>query len=327
MLQMSHNNNDATQKITLKEFTSDFFIKETCPIHRRKKHKNRSLSRSYLKSLRALLDKHINPVFGNFYVDDIEPKAIDDFIISMLLNDKYSGRWVNYTLLCLRLIFTEAERNRLINYNPAKKIQYVKQNTKTKGMLTTAEANTLMQKEYWQNEIFYMFNKTARYTGMRLGEIAALSTDDIRYENGTHYISVTKSYEFIEGLKETKTRINRIIPIPEWLAEELKNFNPGQKYMFSLDGKQPYKKSILSYRFRDALENIGISDEERRARNITFHSWRHRYISLLNGAISHEQLRLIVGHSQKATTNLYTHQIVGKATRILSMEFFKDIYE
>lgn len=327
ILFMSDRANISQTKITLKEFSKNFFIKGICPINNRKIKRNKGYSASYLYNSRLLLDKHIYPVIGHLYIQDIEPKDIDDFAVLMLVDKNYSGTSVNGALSCLRIVFKEAQRNNLVTYNPAKKVKFVNSQSKTKGLLSTFEANLLMKKEYWYNEIFWMFNRTGRYTGMRLGEIAALSVNDIKFEDNLHYISVTKNYDFIEGLKhETKTKVNRIVPIPAWLAEDLKNFNPDYKYMFSPDGNKPYKKSILCLRFRQALNNIGLSEKERVQRNITFHSWRHRYISLLNGTIPHEQLRLIVGHSQEATTDLYTHLIVSKAKRILSKPFFEDIY-
>ena len=316
-----------TDKITLRDFSSDFFKEDICPIQFRKKQRNKGFSRSYLHSLRLTLEKHILPVFGDIYINEIDSKDIDDFVINMYTKQKYSGRWVNYTLLSFRIVLSEAQRNQLIQNNPARDVLYLKEIHKKKGILTTEEANLLLDKKHWYNDIFYMFNKTGRYTGMRLGEIQALNNSDIKHENGIDYISVTKSYERINGLKSTKTNRNRIVPIPSWFAKELKEFNPDQKFMFSRNGNAPYKISIICYRFRDALNSIGISEEERKERNITFHSWRHRYVSVLNGTIPFEQLKMIVGHSQKSTTDLYTHQIIGKTKRILSAKFYENIHD
>ena len=51
---------------------------------------------------------------------------------------------------------------------------------------------------------------------------------------------------------------------------------------------------------------LGISEEDRRARGLTFHSWRHWYNSMLRGKVADHTLRALTGHKSEAMTDNYT---------------------
>jgi integrase/recombinase XerD len=57
-----------------------------------------------------------------------------------------------------------------------------------------------------------------------------------------------------------------------------------------------------------ALEQIGITREEQRARNITPHSLRHSYITLARlSGIDDLTVRTLAGHRDIGMTDRYTH--------------------
>jgi integrase len=59
--------------------------------------------------------------------------------------------------------------------------------------------------------------------------------------------------------------------------------------------------------FYKALEKIGISNELRKEKNITFHSYRHLFNTfLLEAGIAPETVRLFTGHSAGMTAR-YSH--------------------
>ena len=75
-----------------------------------------------------------------------------------------------------------------------------------------------------------------------------------------------------------------------------------------------------SYGKYKALENIGISSEARKERNITFHSWRHFYNSLMRGKIHDAKLRQLTGHKTLAMTDHYTHFNINDFKDVLSIQ-------
>jgi len=85
------------------------------------------------------------------------------------------------------------------------------------------------------------------------------------------------------GLKCTKNRANRTIPILPELFNELDNYMKQtgrysnlQNLVFpgNIEGK-PYCYKQIKKDFYQMMEKIGISDTERRNLNIVFHSFRH----------------------------------------------------
>ena len=57
-------------------------------------------------------------------------------------------------------------------------------------------------------------------------------------------------------------------------------------------------------------------DENRKERNIDFHSLRHFFNSMLRGEIDDNNLHLIVGHQSKRMIDGYTHEIRERLLQI-----------
>ena len=64
----------------------------------------------------------------------------------------------------------------------------------------------------------------------------------------------------------------------------------------------------LRIAFYEVLDAIGIDEEERRKRNITFHSLRHSFSTLFRDfSISQEDRMLVLGHKSAKINDRYTH--------------------
>lgn len=102
----------------------------------------------------------------------------------------------------------------------------------------------------------------------------------------------------------------------------LKNYSVQNNngYIFSLTaGKLPVHAETMRRSLFNALKNMKIDDNERRERNICFHSWRH-YLNttMRSNNILDGKLRAMVGHSSSKMTEHYTH---------FSTDDFSDIQE
>lgn len=72
--------------------------------------------------------------------------------------------------------------------------------------------------------------------------------------------------------------------------------------------------------FYRAMAVKGITEEERRERNITFHSWRHFLNSqLLANGINESKTRKIIGHSTAEMTKRYAHFLVNDFADVLEI--------
>ncbi len=217
----------------------------------------------------------------------------------------------------MKIIFREALRNGIIQGDITSQVQRVQDSTKSsRGILSTSEVKQLFNENdfdsIWQgNKLHFTINLTACYTGMRMGEILALTEKDI-CEN---YITVARAWDRQYGFKPCKSNSQRIIPIPKRLSKQISDFvseleiNDQENLIFHGDviKKAIDDKWVRQHLYR-AFRRIGISEEERKARNINFHSWRHYFNSFMRGKVDDSLIQLVTGHKTKVMTDHYTHQ-------------------
>ena len=154
---------------------------------------------------------------------------------------------------------------------------------------------------------------------MRLGECQALQIQHVHND----YVSVVNNWDSKYGLKVPKRNSFREIPIPKktsFYLKELISISPYQAaedfIFFWNDSKTPIRGELILKALYKAFENIGIISEEREERNITFHSWRHFYNTLMRGKVHDAKLRRLTGHKTLEMTEHYTH---------FNLEDFQDV--
>ena len=83
---------------------------------------------------------------------------------------------------------------------------------------------------------------------------------------------------------------------------------PEKGYIFSLSrGKSPLTGNRLTDNFYNALDAMGIEIDERKERNITFHSFRHWFVTYLRGkGISDAEITSITGQKTSQIIDDYT---------------------
>lgn len=151
------------------------------------------------------------------------------------------------------------------------------------------------------------------YTGMRLGEICALTINDINLEN--HTIAVSKTVQRLRGSKENATKLvisepkskksNRVIPLPEFLYKIVLDYNidlnKKERYLLSYDEK-PYEPRTLQYAFERIVKKCDYED-------LNFHCLRHTFATkCVAEGFDIKTLSEILGHSNVAfTMDRYVH--------------------
>ena len=113
------------------------------------------------------------------------------------------------------------------------------------------------------------------------------------------------------GYGDTKSHRPRNIPIPKAIENELnflKQRNPAG-FLFSYDGgTTPVGRNIIYRSFSEALKHIGITEQERKSRNLSMHGWRHFFNTMLmTSDINASKVRSVTGHASDAMTEHYTH--------------------
>jgi integrase len=308
------------KNITFGKYAEDWWIWDKCPYIKGKIARGVEISRSYADLMRAYLVHHILPYFKNIKLQKINTRLIENWLLNLSEKLGITGKilspaTVNHCLTCLKIMLKEAVRLEYLNKSPADSIIQLKDKPKEKSILTIDEVKELFQDDninrVWDRDHqHYTINLLSASTGMRLGECQALHIQHIHDK----YVSVVFRWNEKYGLGVPKKNSQREVPIPLKTSAHLYDLisispykDPKDFVFFGNNRKTPIRGKIVLNALYQALENIGITVEERKERNITFHSWRHFYNSLLRGKIHDAKLRRLTGHRTLEMTEHYTH--------------------
>ena len=236
--------------------------------------------------------------FNDTPAKDIIAKDIQKYL-NNLATQGYSLKVVSNHRMVVNRILDYAVMEGDIDMNPCASVK-----TPTALPKSTREAASRSHEQINKdNSDLWLFPFFALMTGMRKGEILALTWKDIDFDR--NYIHVTKSVAH-DGdrpiVKTPKTEAgNRIVPLLLPLRNELiKHIGKPDEYIISDDGKTP----LTNRRF------ITLYDHYRKATGITAtaHQLRHSFATIAFEAdLDPKSVQEILGHKQLSTTmDIYT---------------------
>lgn len=277
--------------------------------------------------------KHFSDLY-DMPISKILPHHIEDILKDLATRPKKP--LARKTLTDLRNVafgvFRLAIKNRVMDFNPASVVDIPTGSGRTKREAITDEQIR------WINETNHNAQTAAMimlYSGLRRGELIALTWNDIDLKNKT--IRVNKAVEYINNtpiLKNmTKTQAGiRLISIPDVLVKYLITVEKTSIIVCTTNGKMMsegcFRRMWESYmnklneKYGDfvSIKNAKKKNGERKSRfapgglpmvidTFTPHQLRHTYASMLYKAgIDVLTAKDQLGHSDiKTTLNIYTH--------------------
>lgn len=249
------------------------------------------------------------PALGDKPVDEIGTADIRAVLAKM----RTAGRTratCNRALAALSVILEAAKEWGFITVNPCREPSLrQREGRKVPRFLTAAEARKVIElaDPEWR-PLFAM----AVYTGMRLGELAALRWRDVDLEGG--WITVRGSHD--DG---PKSGHQRALPIHDELRPHLPEPGPADHLVFMArphkgTGKvDPTADAIVApgKALARALKRAGIE------RHITFHDLRHTFATLcLEAGVSLRTLQDFMGHSSLTVTARYAHLVADRGAAL-----------
>jgi integrase len=323
--------------ISFSEYAKDWWVWDKCEYIKRKLARGKSISPAYVDSMRTYLTNHILPYFGDKKLQKITPKMIEKWLMELREKPSRQGKClspttINHSLLTLKIMLQEAVRFEYLPNNPADKIEQLSENPKEKSILNIHEIKNLFQDDninkIWGGNLrHYTINLLSASTGMRLGEIQALKIGKVHPD----FVSVHWRWNRKYGLGPPKRNSYRDVPIPSktsFYLQEMINFSPFKEpedFVFYGNNRHtPLTSDEIRKVLYKAFENIGITPEERKVRNISFHSWRYFYNSILRGRIHDAKLQRLTGHRTYMMTEHYTRFNIMDFQDVLKIqeEFF-----
>ncbi|GAB6091398.1 tyrosine-type recombinase/integrase [Spirochaeta dissipatitropha] len=298
------------KNITLAEFCRGFFH-EDGEYARYERSRGKGIGTTHLNNQVAHLNNHIVPALGSKKLKSIKRGVIEKFR-DTLMQKGLSPSTVNHILLALGIVLKWAEHREYIFKAPH--IDKVYGEKKSKTILTSLQVKQLFSLPDWPED-HLVINMLAYATGMRLGEIRALMRRYVHINPDRSYIEVAHSWDRTTGLKTTKSGKSRIVPLPSKasvrllsLMQKSANTAPDALVFPGRIPGQPLDQKAVQKILYKQLQKIGIPEDVRKERSITFHSARHFFNSqLVNANIPMLKVQALTGHQSDQMTEAYYH--------------------
>lgn len=232
------------------------------------------LKANTMQNKRYLIESQVLPFFKDLPVNGITAAHVRKWQ-SGLLADHLAPTYVKTINNQLSAIFNYACKYYNLGQNPAR----------LAGSVGKKHADEM---KFWTVEQFNEFiphvpklpGRTGLsvlfWTGLRIGELLALSPSDIDLE--ARILTVNKSFQTIDGkevITEPKTqRSRRVIPLPEKLFDEIKAYEDALYKPDPDDRLFPYTKSYFHHQMEKGCAAAGME-------KIRLHDLRHSHAALL----------------------------------------------
>lgn len=269
---------------------------------------------SYLPAQRAV-ETYIRPQIGHIKLADLDAKTLREWELwlqayeSPLTKKPLSPSYLHSICVWLSTILNYAVKYYGLSSNPMKIIGLLGGSKSSVAFWSLDEYNAFASVLPDDLRLYY---DVLFYSGMRLGEMLALSPADIDYEKGT--ISISKNLMFASNsIEPPKNDYSiRTIAMPRAIINRIKEYadryydTPEQLFQVS---NQRVERNIKKYA---ALAGVPI---------IRVHDLRHSHASMLiQQKVPITAISRRLGHANPSTTlRIYSHMYEGAQSEIADM--------
>lgn len=290
--------------------TFEFIAKEYLKWYQKRRKES-----SYIK-ISSIIDVHLIPHFKRKELRTIKQRDIIKFQ-DKLIESNFAPSHIKKIHTTLSAVFKFAIKNEYTKENPASIVGNVDlKEEKHVNYWTLEEFKAFIQSV--EEPLYYALFMTLYYSGMRKGELLALTWGDIDFDN--NMINVDKT-EYNRKVTSTKTASStRKILMPKHVMTLLHKMklerNPKMTYVVFGEFHESVSTSTLDRKYEKYVELSGV-------KKIRIHDFRHSHASyLINKGIIVSVVAARLGHSDVATTlNTYSHLFpTTEADAVLQME-------
>lgn len=296
-------------------------------------YKKKSVRPNTIREYTHIYNKNISPFLGNRNINSLVKSDIQQ-LIRKADDDGYHYERQSKIKVILNDMFSRAIEDDLMVKNPTKGVRLYKDKEQKIRVLSIDEQDIFF--EFCKNTFYDNLFNVAVNTGLRPGELFALTIKDIDFEE--KYIDVNKTlvyqkYLDDEGktfhLEPPKTKQSyRHVPINSTCIDylmrqvELKKIVSSRRpkaqtdYLFVTKFNTPLNSVIYSDAIRSVVRRINETrDSKNQFEFFSGHTFRHTFATrCFEAGIQPKVVQSYLGHATlKMTMDLYTHVTEDKA--------------
>ncbi len=273
--------------------------------------KNRLKENTFLTK-QSIFYLKIVPYLGDMKLDEITPKDILHWQDQIMKDNNFKQTYLKTIHNQLSAIFNYAVRFYGLKSNPARIAGNMGKEELTEMKFWTKEEYLTFSRAMMKKEESYYCFEILYWCGIRLGELLALTYEDFDFEKKT--LRINKSYQHLKGkdiITTPKTkRSNRVLTLPDFLADEMKDYISRLPYLEKDDRIFSITKSGLHHEMDRGCKETGV-------KRIRIHDLRHSHVSMLiEMGFSAVDIANRVGHESVKVTYRYAHMFPNKDLQI-----------
>ncbi len=267
-----------------------------------------------------IIDTKIKPYFKNKSLSEIDAADVikwqNELISYRDENDKsYTDTYLRTIQNQLSAIFNHAVRFYGLSKNPSQQAGKMgKSSAKEMSFWTLDEYNQFIETMKDKPMSFYAF-EVLYWTGVRVGELLALTKGDFDFEN--RLLRIDKSYQRIQSkdyITDPKTeQSNRTISLPKFLCDEIEDYIAS---LYKIDDNTrifPITKRYLHHEIERGCKKSGV-------KKIRVHDLRHSHCAhLIESGLTPVAIAERLGHKGVSITFMYSHLYPKKQEEIANM--------
>lgn len=262
---------------------------------------------------KSICELHLIKDLGEYELDELKPNVLQDFLLKKI-DDHYSTNTIKGIVSVLKQALRLAITLEFVDKEYCSNLKMPSSEEKEISVFTKKEQQVIESFCLNHKKRNYIGIVICLYTVIRLGELLALTWDDIDFNSNLLTINKTSYSAKVDGktqiiVDKPKTKkSNRVIPLPNQLVKLLKIIKKesNSKYVITtrnsgIVGNRSYQRT-----FKFILKKVNVP-----YRN--FHSLRHTFATnAIELGMDVKTLAEILGHiNAMITLNRYSHSLLN----------------